>query len=341
MLNPYNGCSCGCFYCYTRALPGYFQEFHKKGSVFVFEDFPDLAERQINKLKIGFCGYLSPVTEPFQAVEKHYRYSERLIEIFVKKNLPIEFITKEQVPQRVIDLVSLQQHSFGQVSLVTLKPELSRIISGPASPKDLLDNFERMNRQDVYSVCRIDPILPFINDGLDDLKEILTEAGRRGVNHIVVSVLDIPPKIKGFIIAKIKRLFGEKIARQYISLYTEKIGYLNAAIDYRRRLFSVLRKEADKLGMTFALCMEYESKDGQITGLNREFSSAVNCEGMDTPIYIRRGEKFYPQAGCNGNCLKCETPVCGIEPLAYGKTGMPLALKYSDYRKFSKMLAEP
>ena len=72
----------------------------------------------------------------------------------------------------------------------------------------------------------------------------------------------------------------------------------------------------------------------KIIGLNQEFSSSLNCEGMNTPIYKRKGNKFYPVEGCKGNCLSCKEPLCGIEELAYGKTKKHLALKYRDYLRF-------
>ncbi|MCS7231980.1 MAG: hypothetical protein RMJ67_07590, partial [Elusimicrobiota bacterium] len=93
LINPYNGCSVGCFYCYTRALPGNFEEFHKENKIFVFEKFPEVVEEQISQLYVVSCGYLSPVTDPFQEIENKTYLSRKIIEIFLKYNIPIEFIT--------------------------------------------------------------------------------------------------------------------------------------------------------------------------------------------------------------------------------------------------------
>lgn len=338
LLNPYNGCGVGCFYCYTRALPGYFREFHHEGKIFVFDNFAENVSRQLDKIDIGFCGYLSPVTDPFQKINDYYHLSEKLVEVFIKRNLPIEFVTKERVPQEVIELIKGQPHSFGQVSITTLDSKLNRFLSSGASPEGLLDNLYRMGQKDIYAVCRVDPILPFINDDRESLQKILIEAKKRGAKHIISSVLDIPPRLKNFIFSRISRLFGSELVNKYKFLYKEKIGYWHADIDYRKEIFDFLKKQADDLGLTFSVCMEYEKKNGRIRGLNREFLSTINCEGMNTPVYKRRGNKFYPQQGCLGNCLNCTNAVCGIEELAYGKTGAPLPLKYSDYRKFSKKL---
>ena len=336
LLNPYNGCTVGCFYCYARAFPGYFQEFNKKGHIFVFKDFDKLVARQLDSLDIGFCGYLSPVTEPFQKIDKFYNLSLKTIEVFVKRNLPIEFITKENIPAKAISLLREQEHCFGQVSILTLNKKLNSLLSKGAAPDVLLDNLKALSQNRIYSVCRIDPILPFMTDKKEDLKDLMVAAKDKGAKHIIASVLDIPPKLKGYILTRIGKLFGPDLVKKYLFLYKEKIGYLHADINYRKDIFSFLRFQADDLGLTFSLCMEYEDKKGRITGLNDEFSNSFNCEGIDIPIYKRKGNKFYPQANCLGNCLGCKDPVCGIEELAYGKTGEFLALKYSDYRRFSK-----
>ncbi|RKY33962.1 MAG: hypothetical protein DRP80_05820 [Candidatus Omnitrophota bacterium] len=337
LLNPYCGCGLGCFYCYTRAFPGYFKEFHQKGYIFVFKDFDQKVASQLDSLNIGFCGYLSPVSEPFQKIDKFYNISFKIAKVFIERNLPLEFITKEKVPLSIIKLLRTQEHSFGQVSILTLNPKLSKILSN-SYVEVLLENIKRLSENRIFSVCRVDPIIPYINDNKAQLRRLLEEVKKRGANHLVTSVLDIPFKIKDFVFRNIKKISGETLFKKISSLYKEKIGYLHADINYRKDIFSFLRREADRLGLTFSLCMEYELKGSQILGLNREFSSSLNCEGRNVPLYKRKGKKFYPVEGCLGNCLTCKEPVCGIEELAYGKTRKPLALKYSDYRRFSQRI---
>jgi hypothetical protein len=82
--------------------------------------------------------------------------------------------------------------------------------------------------------------------------------------------------------------------------------------------------------------MEYQLKEGKIVGLNQEFMSSRNCEGIDIPIYARKGEKFYPTTNCSGECLNCSDPKCGIEDLAMGKDGSRKDWYLKDYRRWSE-----
>ena len=76
LVNPYNGCSVGCIYCYAKALPAvYFRLFNQQGLVTVFKDFDLVVSEQLDSVSVASCGYLSPVCDPFQQLETRYRLS--------------------------------------------------------------------------------------------------------------------------------------------------------------------------------------------------------------------------------------------------------------------------
>ncbi|HIE43931.1 MAG TPA: hypothetical protein EYP78_03940 [Candidatus Omnitrophica bacterium] len=340
LINPYNGCSVGCFFCYTRAFPGYFELFHKKDIVVVAERFPETIAGQLDSVSVTACGYLSPVSDPFQKLNEKYRYSEQIIEIFIERNIPIEFITKCRIPSGVLEVMQRQRHSFGQISILTLDENLRKVLAPcVAETSTLLENIRRMRENGIFAVARIDPILPFINDRREDLRKLVKTCVECGASHIITSVLDIPVKIRDFVLEQISKSFGKELKFRYLRLYRERIGgYLHADIDYRKELFSFLKSTAQQSKVTFALCMEYEVKDGMLVGLNRYFMTSVNCEGMNVPIYIRRNKKFTPASSCSGNCLNCEEAFCGIPDLAMGRAGSKKDWKLKDYRRWSKYL---
>ncbi|MCM8792029.1 MAG: hypothetical protein NC826_02635 [Candidatus Omnitrophica bacterium] len=338
LINPYNGCSVGCFYCYARALPGYFEIFNKKNIIFVCNDFDRVVSRQLDSIDVTSCGYLSPVTDPFQEIEDRFHLSEKIILEFIKRDIPIEFITKCKIPQRVIELIKTQRHSFGQVSILTTDEKLRKILApGGTDTEELFNNLKRLSKEKIFSVCRVDPIFPFITDTKKHLEELITRAQDSGARHIVASILDIPLRIKGFILNCIKRYFGMDMYYNYLKLYQERIGYLNARIEYRRKIFEFLKNVCEKKKITFALCMEYEIKDDRILGLNKEFMTSKNCEGIDIPIYVRKNNKFEPLYNCLGNCLNCNSALCGIEDLAMARSSdSKKDFKLKDYRRWSK-----
>lgn len=338
LINPYNGCSNNCFCCYANALPGYFQLFRKKKIVTVAKDFDRVVARQLDSISVASCGYLSPVTEPFQKVNDVYKLSEKIINVFIDRNIPIEFITKSKVKDEVIDYLKSQRHSFCQFSFFTHKEELRQaLMDDGATVDELFSQIEKFAKNGIFVVARVDPIIPYLTDSKESLKLIVKRAIDSGASHIVASCMDIPLKIYDDIINHLKP-FSSGLVYDIKKLYKERFGnYLHAKIDYRKKIFDFLRNLCDKLNISFALCMEYELVDGKVVGLNSEFMSSKNCEGINIPIYVRKGNKFEPACDCNGACLYCKDAKCGIEDLAMGKSeATKKAFTLSDYRRWSK-----
>jgi len=376
LINPYNGCSISCPYCYARGFRwGYFDFFDRYGVATVWEDFDKVVAAQLDAIDVAACGYLSPVTDPFQALNKRYRLAEKIIKVFVERNIPIEFITKGRLPDEAIELIARQEHSFGQVSITTAREKLRKILSpgpGAARVEELFDNIKRItsatytNGRNVFAVCRIDPVFPFITDSKAEIEEIIVRAKEAGARHIIGSCLDIPMRLKVRVMKLLYKL-NPSPPIPYEKLYCEVIdGYYHADINYRRDLFSMMRQLCQEHGLSFALCMEYELidepylvptasgrlKEVRARGLNSEFMFGTrNCEGIDIPIYIRGGEEYYvdskgrkrgkfiPAADCDGACLYCKNAVCGIPQLAMGvKPTTRKDFVYRDYKKWSREL---
>lgn len=341
LINPYNGCAINCFCCYARALPGYFQLFRRRGITTVCRDFDRVVGRQLDGLGVASCGYLSPVTDPFQPLESRYHLSEKIIRQFVDRNIPVDFVTKCRIPDGIVDLISRQQHSFGQVSILTPHEELRRrLMDGGATTDELFGTISALADAGIHAVCRIDPIIPMVTDEPEALHRLVRRAADAGAGHVVASVMDVPRGMAGEIFSFFNTI-GPGLAGRLRMLYREAIdGARHADLAYRLRIFSRLREICDRAGVTFALCMEYRLEDGQPRGLNREFASSANCEGIDIPVYVRHGDRFEPAAGCTGACLTCREPVCGIEELAMGR---PETIRRDftlrDYRRWSRQRA--
>jgi len=343
LINPYNGCSHNCLFCYSHALGGYFRLFREKGVVAVFKDFDKKVAEQLDGIRVASCGYLSPVTDPFQQINEKYRLSERIIREFVDRNIPVQFTTKGRISDRVIKLIKKQEHSFGEVSILTMdEDKRKRLMAGGASTDELVRNIERLANEGKFAVCRIDPIVPYVTDERGELEELVQAVVDAGAGHIITSCMDIPRALKYELYEELEKRF-EIPKGEREKLYTEVIsGRFHANIEYRRKLFGMMREICDRNGVTMSLCMEFESLGGKkVEGLNKEFMSSNNCEGVDVPIYVRRGDgkRFEPVRGCDGNCLKChfsdKEPICGILELKKAD-----AWKLRDYKKWSRNLLQ-
>jgi hypothetical protein len=209
-------------------------------------------------------------------------------------------------------------------------------MAGGASVEELFASMRECAIEGVPVVLRVDPVIPYLTDSKDELRRLVDKAVDCGAKHVIGSVMDIPLKIAKEVIAKFTG-FGVGFIYDLEKLYCEVIdGYLHARIDYRKRIFDSLRNLCEARGITFALCMEYELLGGRPVGLNREFMSSTNCEGIDVPVYIRKGDAFVPAAECSGACLTCTDAICGIDDLAMGTCEGKRDFTLSDYRRWSR-----
>lgn len=330
LLNPYVGCEIGCFFCYTLGYPGRFQISKREKKIFVYTNFVENLKKQIGRLDFISACYLSPVSDPFQPAEKIFKITEKTAEFLLSKNIPFNITTKEKIPENIIQIMKGHPHCYAQVSILTEKENLRRkLMRRGANTEILFDNIENLSKNEIFTVCRIDPIIPFVNDDIRDIENIIKKAKDRGAGHIISSVMDIHISVKKEIFTEIGKKFGQEIRNRVEELYTEKIGsYLHSKIDYRKSIFKSIRNLCDKHNLTFAVCMEFEKKGDGLYGLNEEFMSSENCEGVNIPIYKRKKDKFYPAVNCKGNCLSCKNPACGVDEIAQGK------VKNNNYKGF-------
>lgn len=340
MVNPYNGCSNNCCFCYANAMGyGYFNIFLQRGILTVFKDFDQAVAKQLDSISIAPTGYLSAATDPFQKVNQKYRLSEKIISEFNKRGLPIEIVTKSKMPEEVIELLKGNKYNFAQITILTPNESVrQKVIPYAADTRTLNDNVERLVKAGISTVVRIDPVIPGITDREIDLEFMIQKYSGMGAKHIITSVMDVPTNIKQKIS---KQLSGEKYYFDEQDFPEKVFNDLNKSSDYRKKIFSFMREQCDKAGITLALCMEFEATKDKIggqpvlKGLNAEFKSSNNCEGIDTPMHIKKNGIFQPVEGCDGNCLNCrkDPSPCGIKEFqSAGSWGI------ADYRRWSKCL---
>jgi len=367
LVNPYSGCTHRCRLCYSNAFPfSHYRHFRRTGQVTVAERFDRYVARQLDSIDWASCGYLSPVADPFQPLEHKFGLSERIVQAFTARNIPIEFITKGLVPETVLSIMARQEHSFGQVSILTPDEEQRRkLCPGGATTEELFQNLENIagaarpaGFSPMASVLRIDPVYPYINDDPNDIDFLLKQAFSRGSRHVIISCLDVPLTLKNHAFDWMYSM-NQSPPVPYEELYSEKFGpRLHASVTYRNRLFSTVRDLTVQTGMSFALCMEYErcldqdSGQSTLTGMNSRFMTGTdNCEGVNIPVYRRKGTRTYrPERGgselpvfipatpdCTGNCLACSAGECGNPDLPQAGKCLCRGWKLSDYRRWSRL----
>ncbi len=296
ILTPYVGCVSRCEFCFLRAFPGLHRLGTEEMIVTVYSNYVEHFKNSLDQLRIAPPVIISPFTDPFQPVNDRYGLSEKLVQVAVLNNLPVEIITRHALPDEVLAMLEYLPDSRIQVSVDPLQRE-----GETASLERRLDSLEKVRRLGISAILRLDPLTPGIPGLNAGMERIIAAAADRNIGHIVTRFIQVPP------------VLHESYVRPYQDFYQVDPDHKNWWIvveQVRRQIITRLKKLTDSYSLTLGLLEDPR--------LHSEFGSFETIFPRPIPISQRSssGEIFSPVTGCPGDCLLCETAPCGIDELA-------------------------
>ncbi len=185
-MNLYRGCAHGCIYCDSRATIYNMQ--HPFEDIEVKENALELLEDQLKRKRHkGMIGTGS-MTDPYIPQETQLQYVRRSLELIEKYGYGFSCITKSTRILRDIDLlesINNKTKCVVQMTLTTSDEQLCKIlephVSGTHERYLALKEFQKRNIPTVVWLC---PLLPFITDTEENLRNILDlciDAGVKGI----------------------------------------------------------------------------------------------------------------------------------------------------------------
>jgi len=172
-LNPYFGCEHGCLYCYSRSVFRD-EEIARNWGTFVKakSNISQVLARELQRKRKGTIG-LSTVTDPYQPVESKLRLTRRCLEILAKHDFKVSIQTKSSLVLRDSDLISGPKFDVG-VTITTMDSELAKKLEPRASPPDARQQvLENNSERKVETWIFLGPIIPYVNDYLENLEQII------------------------------------------------------------------------------------------------------------------------------------------------------------------------
>lgn len=248
-LNTYLGrCAHKCIYCYAVKFPSFVGPAQPRLKLV------DQIEAMVKNTKTKLPVMLSDCTDPYQPLESEHGITRRCIELIAKNGFPLLIVTKSDLAVRDIDIFK-QTPTVVAITVTTPQEEIAELIEPFAPfPERRISALQRIVESGISAVARIDPILPGINDDLNDFEDLASSLANIGVKQVTVSTA----KLVRSAFSDFKQthpLVWKKLADQYEDgVWLAGYKYMNA--ERRQRLIAKLRQIVLKHGLEFASCRE-------------------------------------------------------------------------------------
>jgi DNA repair photolyase len=208
-------------------------------------------KREAGRLK-GELISLSNSSDPYPRLEQKTCLTRRCLEILAESNCRLQIITKSDLVVRDIDLLQ-KVPSVVSVTILTDNDRLSvKLEPGAPVSSRRLEAIETLVKEGIPVTVRIDPVIPFLNEDLTELVEIIADLG---VEHITSSSYKVKPDNW--------RRFSQrfpKTAEKLWSLYFEKGERIGRSTylprDLRFNLMKMMKGLAEENNLKFGCCRE-------------------------------------------------------------------------------------
>ena len=266
-VEPYTSCWFGCAYCYARW----------KRSAGSPRPKPWLL-RALEKLWSKLPGELrlppfrlSTLVDPLQPLEEEHKMTLFVLRAALKHDVPIVLNTKSTLFSRgpwrgLLEEMASRGLVVLQISISTVGEHTSALLEPRALPgPERLEALSAIS-DEVPCVLRLQPLIPGLYE--EEADDIIEEASRAGVKHVIVEFIRETPEGLRALYAKLgKQGLVDRVAWEP---YGRRGRLLRPHLAYRREILADLRRRLHREGITVSSC-----KEGLV-----EFHNGRDCCGL-------------------------------------------------------------
>jgi DNA repair photolyase len=184
-MNLYRGCQHQCIYCDSRSKVyglGNLADIRIKRNALVLLD-KELASKR-TKATIG----TGSMNDPYMPAEKNEELVRGALKLILKHRFPVHVLTKSDLVVRDSDILKEIAGLYAAVSFTITTPSdaLSNIIEPGAVASSLrFKAMQALAAKGIYTGVILTPVLPFITDNEEQLRELIVKAADSGASYII------------------------------------------------------------------------------------------------------------------------------------------------------------
>ncbi|MBC6003429.1 radical SAM protein [Paeniclostridium sp. NSJ-45] len=270
-MNIYKGCCHGCIYCDSRSNCYQIIDFDR---VRIKENSIEIIKKDLtSKRKKGVVG-TGAMSDPYNPFEEKYLLTRQALKLLDEHRFGIAITTKSDLIVRDIDILKrIQKHSpnLVKITITTFDDELCKKIEPNVSTtSDRFKALKKLSDNNIYSGVLLMPILPFINDTEENIRNIIKRAYECGAKFIFSYGIGVTLRSnqREYYFEQLRKIFpNQMLDEKYIKTYGEQ--YENSSLK-SERLWKVFKEECEKYNLLYDMkdiIKDYKSRyeNSQIT----------------------------------------------------------------------------
>lgn len=195
-INVTRGCEFACVYCYARGYP----EAPLPGQVYLYRNLPAKLAAELDnprrRSRVQWVAF-NTASDSFQTDPAILDIAYRTMEVLLKRDVGVSFLTKGRIPGRFMRLFARYPEIVkARIGLVSLSQRYCDLFEPHAAgPNERLRNIDRLQAAGLEPEIRIDPIIPFYTDGEGSIRRLFEALAAKGVRSVTLSYLHLRPAI--------------------------------------------------------------------------------------------------------------------------------------------------
>lgn len=221
-MNLYRGCTHGCIYCDSRSKC--YRMNHDFEDIEVKLGAEELLERTLKKKRSRGMIMAGSMTDPYVPIEEELQITRRCLNQIERFEFGITIQTKSNLIMRDIDIlekINRKTKCVVAMTLTTWDEELCKKLEpNVCTTEERFRVLQAMRDRGIPTIVWMTPILPFINDTLENIKGLLDYCTKAGVYGIINDGMELTLRAgsREYFYEQLDRLFPG-LKDKYIETY--------------------------------------------------------------------------------------------------------------------------
>ena len=248
-MNLYRGCSHRCIYCDSRSNCYHIDNFDiVKGKVNAL----NILEKELSKKREKGVIGIGSMSDTYNPKELEYEQTRGALKLIPKYGFGVSIDTKSDLILRDLDLlkeINAKNNVIVKFTITTPNDGLSKKLEpNVCVASKRFQAIKELSNNEIFVGIMMNPVLPFITDNEEDIKELVRLAYQNGAKFIHTYMgMTLRENQRDYYYEKLNEQF-EGLKEKYIKYYGNRY---NCVIPNYKRLYKIFTDECNKYGILY------------------------------------------------------------------------------------------